>query len=522
MIEPNTHGDRRHMVEWKRSRRERQVAQRERQNGWPWRRVAWRSRSGAVRRVAQVTVLVALASAAPTSMTVAAAQVRTAPPSTQEEEALEIIAARGELAGADLWPNYDVSAIPLAISDGARTWLYGHPHPPEEFAPHPSAPGVWVAEGQHPAVRGNSSAPIAGVETATLLMETLDDFPTLTDRVGAAVHEGFHVYQRQAHPDWGPDGMGFENPVTDARLLALRRVETDLLREAVAASDSTEAARLAAAALNVRSTRFAELPPSIVRFERGIELMEGTAQHVQVTATGSLAGLMSLPEDGFAPEELHLRSYAAGLALTRLLERLWPSWKRAVEHGRVETLDAALGRALERAPCEAAPWQDRYEDALSRARSDIARLVTRRDSLRQALSDRAGWKVTLLAPSTAVMGLQGLDPMNLTQLGDDELLHHRWVRVGHATGTAEVMGREALTTGVDGEAFARGFTRLLVPGLPQRPEVHHDGDTVMLTAPGFEARFEDARVSVRDDHVVIRLAEPAAANPEAHRTGPLR
>lgn len=510
------------MVKRKQSRRERQGARRERQNVWPGWRVAWRSRTGAVRRVARVAVLAALASAAPTSTAVGAAQVRTAPASTQEEEALAIIAARGELAGADAWPNYDVNAIPLAISDGARTWLYGHPHPPEEFAPHPSAPGVWVAEGQHPAVRGNSTAPIAGVETATLLMGTLDDFPTLTDRVGAAVHEGFHVYQRQTHPDWGPDGMGFENPVTDARLLALRRVETELLREAVAASDSTEAARLAAAALEVRRTRFAELPPSIVRFERGIELMEGTAQHVQVTATGSLAGLMSLPEDGFAPEELHLRSYAAGLALTRLLERLWSSWEWALEHGRVGTLDAALGAALERAPCEAAPWQNRYEDALSRAHSDIAGLVARRDSLRRALSNHAGWRVTLLAPSTGVMSLQGLDPMNLTQLGDGELLHHRWVRVGHATGTAEVMGREALTTGVDGEAFTRGFTRLLVPGLPQRPEVHDDGDTVVLTAPGFEARFEDARVSVGDDHVTIHLAEPAAADPEAHRAGRLR
>ncbi|MFW6331494.1 MAG: hypothetical protein ACOC3J_07200, partial [Gemmatimonadota bacterium] len=371
-------------------------------------------------------------------------------------EALEIFDTLSLFGDPEPWPRYDLESIPVAIYDGQRTWLYRHPSPPAPFARHASADGVWVMEGQHPAVRGNSSARIGNAETATLLLGTLTDFPSVRDRAGVAIHEGFHVFQRQTHPEWNAGGMGFENPATDTHLLALRRIETALLHEAVAATRAATAAPLARAALDVRQERFAGLPPAVVEFERGIELLEGTAQHVQVTATGSRAGLMALPEHGFGPDSLHMRSYAAGLALATLLERFWPGWEWAVEHGRHPSLDAALDHALARLGCDAAPWRDRYQPALARAEADITRLEARRDSLRRDLLARDGWRITIVAPAEAPLQLRGMDPMNLTRLGDGEILHSRWVRVGHPTGSAEVLDRAALTAGIDAEPIARG------------------------------------------------------------------
>jgi hypothetical protein len=425
----------------------------------------------------------------------------------QEAEVVEILEAVERLGSADLWPGFDPSRTPIAIYDGARTWLYRHPSPPPDFAAQ-AVPGLHSAPGQHDRVRANTAVEIAGVMTATLLLQLLEDFPTTVDRAGVALHEAFHAYQKTAHPEWGRFGMGLENPDSDAGLLALRRLETDLLRRAVAALDDGEAAALAAAALAARAARFSALPAAAVRFERGLELVEGTAQHVQLMATGSRAGLMTLPEGGFPADELFMRNYATGLAWATLLQRLRPGWEAVVESGAAASLDEALAAAVARV--EPADWRTGEATALRRAEEDVAVLLDARAAQRASFMDQQGWQITVETAPASPLALRGLDPANLARLGGAELLHTRWVRLGHGSGEIEVLGRPALTAGIGDEPFSAGFARITITGIAAEPEIERAGGVLVLRADGIEARFDDAGLD-RDElarRIVVRLPHP--------------
>ncbi len=424
-----------------------------------------------------------------------------------QERVMEIVRVLEELeekGTQDLWPGFRPSEIPVAVFDGDRTWLYRHPAPPEGFHRHPGEEGLHVMEGRHPAIRGNTSTELGGEETATIILSLLQDCPDVEDLAGVAIHEAFHVFQKRNHPEWGPGGMGLENPVTDETLLALRRTETALLREALGEADPESARALTAAALEVRKERFSHLPPPIARFERGIELMEGTAQHVQVTATGSTAGLRDLPPEGFPAQDLHMRSYAAGLALTRLLERFLPDWETTVEAREDVALDALLGEVTQGV---AAPdWQPIRAREMERARRDVRGVEAARDSLRMEFLERPGPSVVLVAPEDSPLRARGLDPMNLHTVGEGQLLHTRWLKLGHPSGNAEVLDGSALTFGVDGDPLTQGFRRVMVTGLQGDLSVREEEGEVVIQADGFQGRFHEAEVSRRGEQITVLLS----------------
>jgi hypothetical protein len=435
-----------------------------------------------------------------------------------EETVLEIVRFIESEDTPDLWPGFRPSRIPLAFFDGDRTWLYGHPAPPETFRPHPAVDGLFRMDGRHSAMRGNTSTDVGGEETATILLPLLRDFPRVEDLAGVAIHEAFHVFQKERHPEWGPGGMGLDNPVTDERLLALRRTETTLLRQALGEADPERARARAVAALEVREERFSGLPPAIARFERGIELMEGTAQHVQVTATGSTAGLRDLPEEGFPAEALHMRSYAAGLAFTRLLERFRPNWEATVEARGDLPLDAVLAEATEGAL--AVDWTAVYAEELDEARRDVRRVQAARDSLRREFLERPGARLVLLAAEDAPLQLRGMDPMNLHMVGEGQVLHTRWLKLGHSTGSAEVLDGSALTFGVGGDPLGRGFHRVTVAGLEEEPTVRQEGREIVIRADGFQGRFRGAEVERVGEEIRIRLTpSPAPGEPSLSSSG---
>src|SRR5687768_7377814 len=102
-----------------------------------------------------------------------------------------------------LWPGFDPLAVPLAIYDGTRTWLFRHPAPPPDFAPSTiSSIRSDVRDGRHPAVVANTSAGIGGTATATLLADGATATMSPADLAAIAIHEAFHVFQRQQHPTW--------------------------------------------------------------------------------------------------------------------------------------------------------------------------------------------------------------------------------------------------------------------------------------------------------------------------------
>lgn len=413
------------------------------------------------------------------------------------ERAVERVASEGEI-----WPGFDPLAVPLAIYDGVDTYLFRHPHPPEGFV---EERGVYVFEGRHPAVVANCSASIGEVATATVWLETLPEESTPRDRAALVIHEAFHVFQRETGRRWGADESRlFTYPIDHFALLTLRRLETEALRRALNAEDDETAAGWAGVALAERDTRFGRMDRAYVEYERGIELMEGTAAYLEHQAAGR--GLPDIPADGFAADNVRGRAYVTGVSWALLLDRLAPGWQGgfAEDDGRLLDTDlaASLGDSGRSTACSFTDAE--LSEIGCRAQEDVLTLLKERVERREAFDSAPGWKLIVEAADGSPLWPQGFDPLNVTRV-QGGVLHTRFLKLGNASGALEVMGGSALTEGVGPHPILNGVLRATVAGLDEEPAVEEAGGRVTVTTPTLTAEFEGAGVERSDEQIVIRL-----------------
>ncbi len=425
----------------------------------------------------------------------------------------DIVAEFDRLATQPLWPGFDPRSTPIAIYDGEKTWLFRHPNPPEGFARDSNREGVWTYPGQHPAVRANTSAELGGVTTATFIINAGAN-RTLTQSAGIVIHETFHVFQRRNHPDWtANEGELFVYPAEDAGVLHLRRLETEALRRALMASDARVSAGWAALALEIRRERFADLPEGSVGYERFSELNEGLAAYVEGLATGSAA---NFPADEFPAEAVRLRSYAIGRALGLLLDRFDTSWKEKLEAGTAKFLDELLATpvaGVEAPPQDFSPAE--RQAALQQAAADVSALQAKKAELRKNFFAQPEWTVVIVAGGPEPLWPQGFDPLNVQRLSATEVLHTRFLKLGSASATIEVLNRQSLSEAAGAHPLFNGVRRLTVTGLPTEPLVNVPGDgaKVVVKGDGFQAEVQNAVVSRSGKTVTITLGKPARTQP---------
>ncbi|MCL4543132.1 MAG: hypothetical protein M1118_00820 [Chloroflexi bacterium] len=419
---------------------------------------------------------------------------------------LALLAEVDRLAARPLWPNYDPCTLPVAIYDGRQTWLFRHPNPPPEFAPSNTRPDALVFGGLHPSVRANTSVTVNGHATATALLSNTSG-RRVTDLAALVIHELFHVFQCQCHPDWTANEADlFVYPMDDAELLAVRRLETAALRQALHTPDPTEQAAWAAAALGYRRERFEHLPSEAVAYERGNELQEGLARYVESKARGDHDRLAVLDQD-FPADGVRARTYVVGLALALLLDRLAPGWQEELEAGETTPLDELLEAALHRvAPAPLAFSPEERARAMAQAQADVATLQRERSEQRQVFFALPGWQVVIRIEQGEPLWPQAFDPSNVQQLGSGEVLHRRWLRLGNAADTVEVLGHPALTEAAGTHPLFTGVRTVTVTGLPEQPVVRTAAaDALAVTAAGVTATFREARVEMQLRDVVITV-----------------
>jgi len=444
----------------------------------------------------------------PVAAQAVAPTIAQAPPS-----ASAILAAFDALAGQPLWPGFEPRSIPVAIYDGEQTWLVRHPAPPAGFVR--KSDFLWAFPGQHPEMRANTSTEIGGVRTATLL-PTAAGGREARGWAAVLIHETFHVFQRDHHPAWsGNEAELFVYPMDDAALLAQRRLETEAVRRAVSTVDSSPAACWAARALELRRLRFAHMPAGSAGYERGTELNEGLAAYVEAAASRSMP---ALPAEGYAADQIRQEAYGIGSALAALLDRFDPTWKQTLESGSAASLDELLAVALpfpDTAGCRFTPEENAR--ALARAAAEADRLVAGRKERRAAFFARPGLRLVIDA-GPQPLGPQGFDPMNVESLGNREVLHRRWLKLGNDRGTLEVLGREALTEGAGDHPLFNGVRLLTLSGLAAEPKINRKGEALEIDTEGFKATFTGA-VAARSGGV-IRITWPEGPPPAAGATPP--
>lgn len=425
-----------------------------------------------------------------------------------QPDALAIIDEFDRMAPAPLWPGFDPRTIPLAIYDGRKTSFLRHPHPPAGSAAVLGRKDVVSLDARHPAITANSSAEIEGVHTATLLL-TLGTAGTSREIAAIAIHEAFHVFQAQRHPEWGGNEMDlFTYPVTDVELLGLRRLESECLRGALAAVSRRGAACWSVRALAYRDERFGRMNPESAAYERGTELKEGLAQYVQYMALGSSdRTIMAESED----KTVRQRAYAAGEAMALILDRLDPDWPSKLEKGpAVESLDrliAQLVRGESAEPC----YIDEATQAQIRARAsaDVGVVVRDRVESRSRFFSQRGWRIELRAATGEWFWPKGFDPMNVKIVGDGEVLHTRFLNVGNERAEVEIFDRASLTAGAGEHPLFAGVSGVTITGIPDEPKIAEASDATTIEGAGIKIRVQGAKLEKQDQVLTITIVATA-------------
>jgi hypothetical protein len=408
----------------------------------------------------------------------------------------------------EVWPGFSISEMPIAIYDGTNTYLFYHPNPPAGFVQNPDREAIFAYPGRYEAIVANTSMDINGAMTATVMLDSLTTSTTM-EAAAVLLHEAFHVYEMNKHPDWAAnEADSFTYPVDNAEALALRRLESLALDKALGSFSKAETASWAQLFLRTRQERFALLPKASVAYERGIELMEGTAHYLQYQMLKTPAGGV-IPSQEFAADAVRARAYASGRAQCILLDRLFAPWKKMLEQGDAKCLDELLRFAVDvrSDTSEKRFTGSEQESAHEKAKVDVAELMARRLAAGADFEAIPGSLVIIDANARPLFP-RGFDPMNIYVLGHGKILHNRFLSLEDEVGKLEVWNHQALTTGAEDNPMFGGLSRIEVRGLGEVKAQEKDG-TITLLCEGFSAEL---RGSLRRDGATfyVTLSPPAS------------
>ncbi|MGD0437554.1 MAG: hypothetical protein ABSB86_13925, partial [Bryobacteraceae bacterium] len=401
--------------------------------------------------------------------------------------AQQVIRAFRQIATQDLWPGFEPASVPVEFFDGANTYLFNHPSPPDGFRPVAGQQNVYVYPGQHETVRANTGTEVNGVPTATA--DLSGNTSAANVRAALLIHEAFHVFQAKRYPKAVANEVDlFTYPVDNADLLALRRLESAALVRAVEAEARKDTSCWAATAMTLRGKRFAGLPATAAAYERGAELHEGLAQYVEFKSIDKPAALTS---EDFPPGQANVRqrAYASGQTLALLLDRLDATWKSRLEGDPPVSLDELLIGRLHEAAAPAGCDFTAEETLAAKARvqrdvDDFARDLDRR---KQEFLAVTGVRLEIVAGKEPLWP-QAFDPWNVVILDGRQILHTRWLKLGNGSGAIEILGRSALTEAAGAHPLFNGVRELIVTGVAE-PKVSQSDGKVTIEANGVKGTF---------------------------------
>jgi len=385
---------------------------------------------------------------------------------------LSFMSELDRVESSSLWPGFDPDAVPAAVFDGAKTYLFDHPRPPDAFRPLEGAGRVSVYEGQYGGVNDNDRLRIGETWVATCLARPSrgagsDKAFSAGELAEIILEEKFQIFLARRHPDWQPDPtLLLTYPRDTDRSLTLRRCEMEAFRRAVEAEADEVAASWAVEGLKVRSQRLGLLDENMARYERNLERFEGLADFLR--CAGRRRPIALLPESG--PD--HLSEVGVpecgsrvGCMIAYLLERFSPDWKGRMEAGAFEYLETELESALRSFPPKRTFSIADLVEIRQKAEDDILRQDAERTELFQRFLARPGYRVEIIAGDEPLKPVS-FDEAGLVRMSDSESFHRGPLTLKSSTANLEIR-TEALTV----HRGSPAVSRLLLTGFAAKPSV---------------------------------------------------
>jgi len=412
------------------------------------------------------------------------------------------------------WPGFEPGAVPAAIFDGSKTYLFDHPQPPLDFKPLEGHDRVRVFEGRYGGVDNNDRIRIGETWVAACLARPAGGAGSgqaFTMRALAEIilQEKFQVFLARRHPDWVPDPalLLIYPPDTD-RSLTLRRFELAAFQRAVEAEADEDAASWAAEGLRLRSQRLGLLDGKSARYERNLERFEGIAEFLKCADVGgpppsdrSEDGTGRTAGDG--PPGCSIR---AGCLIARLLERFAPGWKGRLESGVIDDLESELAKALSSFPPKRAFSMADLIEIRQKAEEDLLAQASRRSDLLQKFLARPGYRIEIISEADPLRPIS-FDYDALVRLTDKESLHRGPLAFKNGSATIEVRsGALSVHRGTS------GAVRVLATGFATKPSVvrgrSQAKDITVIKAEGLILVCRDVKVTESGTALTVVLPGP--------------
>ena len=271
------------------------------------------------------------------------------------EDIFRVMALVAENNDNPLWPGFKVSEVPVMVYDSINTWLFHAELAPDGFTEVKEHPGIYMFNGQHPVVRGNSVTRLGDKWIATSVFSsyarrTGEKYDT-RDLAGIIIHEQFHIFQRINHPGWQQnDGLLLLYPAETVEALFLRRVEKEAFKRAVLSNDTGEISGWIKEALSYRDQRLNMINPVFGQYEKELQRTEGLSDYIEKVARKLDPLNASDITNGIAPAGVRDLGYVEGRWIAMILDKINPGWKLALEENDTLYLEDILEKSINYLP----------------------------------------------------------------------------------------------------------------------------------------------------------------------------
>lgn len=450
-------------------------------------------------RIATATLFILLAGLAYT----ADAQQSTLKPVTDIREVMKEHVAISEI---DLWPGFDPEQIPVAVYDSVNTWLFFSDQPPEGFSPAENFDGVFVFEGQHPNVRGNSVVRFGDTWTATSVLSNYSrrtgEIYSPRDLAGIIVHEQFHVFQRLKHPTWRQnDGVLLFYPEETEEALFLRRIEKEAFKRAVLSSGDEEIAGWAITALGYRKERLNMLPAQFGNYEKDLQHTEGLSDYIERIARGVDPLNASEMTDGIAPAGVRDLGYWEGRWIAMILDRLNPEWKIRLEQNDTLYLEEILESELTDPAFKKLSFTDSEVTQIKAgAEIDIDQWQIKKTREIDAYKSLPGYRIEINSLAEP-FNIRIFEPLEIEVLPERTVFHRVIFSCANQKGSIRIFNYPCITS------FDESYrlVKLILNGIPVTPEVKPEEKKLILKHEGISLELNYTELLTEGSVCLINL-----------------
>ncbi len=421
-------------------------------------------------------------------------------------DVFEVMDKVAELSVRPLWPGFAINKIPVAVFDGLHTYLFNASEKPDGFSPLPKKTGVFFFAGQHANVRGNSVTRLADHWTATSVLSDHSrrsgEKYNIRDMAGIIIHEQFHIFQRNQHPDWRQnDGLLLFYPAETSETLMLRRIEKEAFKRAVSATSKDHTAGWAKEALRYREQRLRGLATVFGRYEKELQRTEGLSDYIEKTARATDPLNASSITNLIAPAGIRDLGYVEGRWIAMILDRLEPDWKLAMESDDTRYLEDILVAAAGKFSTGIDGFTEKETlEIKSAAAADFRAWERAKNQQLENFRQQPGLKVEIVSPANPLR-IRIFEPLEIETLPGRGVYHKKILSAANDRSSLKILDQPCITY------FDDSFrvVKLIVNGLDAVPEIDEEGNTLSLTSKNVTLQIHYAKIVRGLDRIFLEL-----------------